>query len=112
MKIDDVVRIREVQIKVNGEEQTALAAYWMMDDVNCCRIGFLPCNLVKHSKRYQGKLAQITELLETSEFHENRCFSSRNGDACKATIINSPTPEKAKYAIAKLPLENPMIRSM
>ena len=42
LELDSVVHIRRVQIKVFGNEQTALAVYWVTDGVDQCRVGFLP----------------------------------------------------------------------
>lgn len=66
--LDFVVRFRSVQIVGDdGKEETALAAYWVTDGIDCCRVGFLPRHLVKHKKVYDGKAAQIVEFLALSE---------------------------------------------
>ena len=36
-----VVRIRHVQILVDGSEESALAVYWIADGIDRCRVGFL-----------------------------------------------------------------------
>jgi len=61
---DIVVRIRKVQVVVEGKEEPALAAYWVTKGINRCRVGFLPKHLVPRSKLYEGRLAQVTELYE------------------------------------------------
>ena len=43
-----LVRFRSIQIWCNGEEETALAVYWVMDGIDRCRVGFLPRHLLKH----------------------------------------------------------------
>ena len=48
LELDSVVHIWHVQIKVFGNEQTALAVYWVTDGVDQCRVGFLPKHLLKH----------------------------------------------------------------
>jgi hypothetical protein len=54
---DMVVRLRRIQLMVEGKEETAIAASWVTDGIDCCRIGFLPCHMVKHAARYDGALA-------------------------------------------------------
>ena len=61
LELDTVVRFRAEQIDVDGEEQTALAVYWVTDGIDRCRVGFLRRHLLKHKKDYDGKLAQIVE---------------------------------------------------
>ncbi len=60
---DVVVRLRKVQILVEGKEETAMAAVWINDSIDCCRIGFLPRHMVKHAARYDGAVAQVTPCL-------------------------------------------------
>ncbi len=38
---DMVVRLRKVQVLVEGREETAIACIWVMDGVDRCRVGFL-----------------------------------------------------------------------
>lgn len=47
---DVVVRLWKVQLMVEGRgEETAIAAVWVTDGMDCCRVGFLPCHMVKHA---------------------------------------------------------------
>jgi hypothetical protein len=73
---DVVVRLRKVQI-VNakeGMEETAIPANWVSDGIDCCCMGFLQRHLVKHSKHYDGALAQITEIYSAeSETRHTAC---------------------------------------
>jgi hypothetical protein len=90
MAKDVVVCLWKVQIQVEGREETAIAAYWVMDGINCCRIGFLPCHMVRQAAHYNGALAQVTRVfnmdptccdtVECSIFHKNK-------GCCLATII-------------------------
>jgi hypothetical protein len=48
---DVVVRLCKVQIVVDGCKETAIGAYWVSDGIDCCRVGFLPCHMVKHGVR-------------------------------------------------------------
>ncbi len=59
---DMVVRLWKVQIQVEGQEETAIAANWKMDGINCYHVGFLPRHMVKQAGRYGGALAQVTRV--------------------------------------------------
>ena len=54
---DMVVRLRRIQLMVEGKEETAIAVIWVTDGINRCRVDFLPCHMVKHAARYDGALA-------------------------------------------------------
>ena len=101
---DVVVRLRKVQVLVDGKEETAIAAYWITDGLERCRVGFLQRHMVMHVSRYDGALAQVTSVLgndnsydkgERKLFHHNRGF-------CYATIISaSPVVERVKMKVEK-----------
>jgi hypothetical protein len=63
MAEDVVVRLWKVQIQVEGQEETAIAAYWVTDGIDCCRVGFLPCHMARHAACHDGALAQVTHFL-------------------------------------------------
>ena len=87
---DVVVRIRKVQVEVDGHEELALAAYWVSDGIDRCRVGFLPRQLLKHHKQYNGKLAQIIEKYEEEDDSPTkRCLHHRNRGHCIAAIIDT-----------------------
>ena len=52
-----MVRLRKVQLIVDGKEETAIAAIWVTDGMDRCRVGFLQRHMVKHAARYDGALA-------------------------------------------------------
>lgn len=48
---DFVVRLQKVQIvSAKGMEESAIAAYWVSDGIDCCRVGYLQRHLIKHRK--------------------------------------------------------------
>ena len=99
LTLDTVVRIRSVQIEVEGKEEAALAVYWVTDGIDRCRVGFLPRHLIKHKQRYNGKLAQVVEVLALSDKKSDRERSHRNLGIARAAIINAtppPSMEKPK----------------
>ena len=60
LKEDVVVRLRKMQLMVEGKEEMVIAAIWVTDGVDRCRCGFVPRHMVKHAARYDGALTQIT----------------------------------------------------
>jgi hypothetical protein len=85
-----VVRLRKVQIVVDGREEMAIAAYWVNDGIDHSRVGFLPCHMVKHAMRYDGALTQVTRVFSNnpacSNSAECRKFHKNKG-CCLAAII-------------------------
>ena len=59
---DSVVRFRKVQVLIDGKEESVIAAFWVSDGVDRCRVGYLPKFHVTHWKSLEGALAQITEI--------------------------------------------------
>ncbi len=97
LTIDSLVRFKSVQVVINGKEQTAIAVYWVTDGVDRCRVGFLPRYTVKHKELYEGKLAQVIEFLEESNFPGDRAKSHRGRGVCRAAVVSySPTPERSR----------------
>ena len=54
---DVVMRLRRVQVVIGGKEVTAIAAVWVTNGMERCRVGFLQRHLVKRARRYDGALA-------------------------------------------------------
>ena len=55
---DMIVRLRKVQVLVDGCEETAIACIWVTDGVDRCRVGFLmhkwlcmPHGMTGHSRK-------------------------------------------------------------
>ncbi len=92
LKEDIVVRLRKIQLLVEGKEETAIATIWVTDGIDCCHIGFVPRHMVRHAARYDGALAQVTRVLssdpETCDSTERRLFFKNKG-YCRATIIST-----------------------
>jgi hypothetical protein len=49
-------------VLAEGREEMAIAAYWVTDGINCCRVGFLPCHMMRHAACYDGALSQVTRV--------------------------------------------------
>ncbi len=60
MAKDVVVCLWKVQIQVEGQEEMAIAAYWVMDGVYCCHVGFLQHHMVRQATCYDRALVQVT----------------------------------------------------
>jgi hypothetical protein len=101
---DMVVRLRKVQIQVEGREEMAIAAYWVTDGIDRCRVEFLLRHMVKQAGCYNGALAQVTHVFnadpaccDTAEhraFHKNQgCIrSAKQDDDYGASNIVLPCP--------------------
>ena len=94
-----MVRLRKVQVLVDGKEETAIAVYWITDGMERCRVGFLQRHMVKHAARYDGALAQVTSVLDKqSGSKEERKMCTHIYGFCYATIITS-LPEAVKVKV-------------
>ena len=92
--IEDVVLcLKKVQVLMNQQEQSAIAAFWVSDGIDCCRVGYLPKAYVKNWKQYDGALVQVVEVYSgdcdsptrSQKFH-------RNDGLAVAVIISSADP--------------------
>ncbi len=90
IKEDVVVRFRRVQVSYDGKEEAAIAAIWVTDGIDQCRVGFLGKHLVKHHHLYEGRLGQVTELYKNSESPAKRSKHHRNRGVALAAIIDTP----------------------
>ena len=92
-----VLRLRKVQVVVEGKEETAIAAYIVSDGVDGCRVGFLKRHIVKHWRKYEGVLIQVTEAFSrTSESPTKRRLYHHNIGCCVAAVISSPQVRQRK----------------
>jgi hypothetical protein len=94
--IDVVLRIRRVQVLVDGKETTALACHWVTDGVDQCRVGFLPKHCIRHSAIYEGKLLQVIEMYKDSDSPSKRKRCHKNKGSCLGVIIDSERREPQK----------------
>jgi hypothetical protein len=90
-----VVRLRKVQIMVEGREEMAIATVWINDGINRCHVGFLPRHMVAHANRYEGAVAQVIHIFSGDptfcDSTERRMFHKIRG-CCLAAIIVGPSP--------------------
>ena len=52
VKDDVLLRLRKVQVLIEGKEEPAIAAYHVMDGVDTCRVGFLKRHLINPWEPY------------------------------------------------------------
>ena len=92
LEADVVVRLRKIQLMVEGNEEMVITAIWVTDRIDCCRIGFVPCHMVQHAARYDGALAQVTHVFsdnpEICDTTERRMFFKNKG-YCRVAIIST-----------------------
>jgi hypothetical protein len=87
---DSVVRIRRVQIlNDSGQEEAALAVYWITDGIDRCRVGFLKRHLIKYWEEYEGRIAQVVEFYKDSASDTKRKKNHQNLGCCQAVIIDA-----------------------
>ena len=95
VELDVVLRVRRVGVDTDdGRHVNALAAYWVSDGIDRCRVGFLPKHLMKYSAEYDGKLLQVTELYKGHPSQTLRKKNERNRGVCLCALIDSPRPAK------------------
>ena len=87
LKLDSLVRFREVQIIVKGKEETALVVYWVTDGVDCCHVGFLPRHMVRYREAYDGQLAQVVEFLSELNIHDICARNHCGWGVCQAVLV-------------------------
>jgi hypothetical protein len=93
---DVVVRLRKVQVvNEKGKEETAIAANWVSDGIDRCRVGFLQRHLIKHSKHFDGVLAQITEIYSAACESPMKRKKYRHSKGCCIAAIISVLPESS-----------------
>ena len=99
---DVVVRLRKVQIQVGGKEETAVAAIWVNDGMDRCRVGFLQRHMVKHAARFDGALAQVTRVLSKNDGDTaERALFAKNKGSCYVTIITTLPMPKEEVKVKK-----------
>jgi hypothetical protein len=54
---------------VEGQEEMAIAAIWVTDRIDCCRVGFLHYHMVFHVARFDEALVQVTKVLSLDPGH-------------------------------------------
>ena len=88
VKPDVIVRLRKVQVIIQGKEESAIAAYWVTDGIDSCHVGFLPKHCVRHWMLYEGCLAQVTEMYKDNTSPHKRKQDYKNMGCCMATLIS------------------------
>ena len=87
---DSLVQFCQVHVLIDDVEETALAVYLVSEGIDRHRVGFLRRFLVKHKKKYDGRLAQITDILGSelespSDYHKYHC----NKGCCHAVLLET-----------------------
>jgi hypothetical protein len=88
---DVVVHLWKVQVVVDGREETAIAAVWVTNRINHCRVGFLKCHMVQHAMHFDGALVQVTCVFSSDpgSCDSAECrMNHHNRGCCLATIIS------------------------
>ena len=91
LKEDVVLHLHKMQMMVKGKEKAAIAAIWVMDEINLCRAGFIPCHMVRPTAQYNGTLAQVT------------CIFSGNPETCNLVECHLSSKNKRFYLTSIIP---------
>ena len=67
----------------------AIAAFWVTDGIDRYLVGFMPRHYIPHKKAYDGKLAQVVELLGASDSPTQRRRSKKNHGMCRLALIKA-----------------------
>ena len=87
---DSLVRFPQVQVLIDDVEETALAVYLVFEGIDRYQVGFLRRFLVKHKKKYDGRLAQITDILGVeSESPSDHHKYHHNKGCCHAVLLET-----------------------
>lgn len=70
-------------------KETAVAACWVTDGIDHCRVGFLPQHCVCQANVYDGHLVQVVSMLSQSENASERKKLRYNQNACYASITDT-----------------------
>ena len=96
---DTLLRLRKEQILVDGQEETAIACYWVTDGIDRCRVGFLKRHMVKHAWRFDGALVQVTKVFSAdprvSDTAERKMHHQNHGCAL-GTVVSAVDEIKEK----------------
>uniref|UniRef100_A0A6U3BKK2 Uncharacterized protein n=1 Tax=Entomoneis paludosa TaxID=265537 RepID=A0A6U3BKK2_9STRA len=102
---DSLVRLKKVSIPSKGGAlETAIAVYLVSEGLDTCRVGFLGRHCAPNASRYDGRLAQVTEVfsqndpspIKRKKFHHNKGFCVAKFIECtfeQETTPPSPQPE-------------------
>jgi uracil-DNA glycosylase len=69
-----------------GEEEPAIAAYWISNGYPSCRVGFLPKELIPRSGMFHNRIGCLLENFHTSENGDIKSISRRNLGVWKAEV--------------------------
>ena len=90
--VDSLVQFCQVQVLVDHVEETALAVYLISEGIDRYWVGFLRRFLVKHKKKYDGQLAQITDILgsELESPSDHHKYHHNKGCCCAVLLETVP----------------------
>jgi hypothetical protein len=91
VKEDTLLGLRKEQILVDGQEETAIACYWVTDGIDRCRVGFLKRHMVKRALRFNGALVQVSKVFSAdphvSDTAEREMHHQNHGCALGTVVL-------------------------
>ena len=83
--IDVVLRLRSVQVRVDNVEKPAIAANWVTDGIDRCRVGFLKAKYAEKEgsrEEYDGRLVQVVSICDKNSESLEDCAAVRKFYGC------------------------------
>jgi hypothetical protein len=78
--LDVVLRLRSVQVNIDGVERPAVAAYWVTDGIDRCRVGFNKAELTEtrsSREEYDGRLVKVVAICGKNSESSEDCAAAR-----------------------------------
>ena len=95
---------------MNQQDQSVIAAFWVLDGIDCCCIGYLPKAYVKNWKQYDGALVQVVEVYsgdsdsptKHQKLHRNYGLAVAVYHLFCRTMLSSHKEAKNKHSYIKI----------
>ena len=89
LSVGDMVCFHVIKLVVAGAEEDGIEVRRFEDGVETCRVGFLQHCYVKHSARYDGKVAKVKEIWSVDDDSATkRQMVHRNMGCCLAGVMS------------------------
>ncbi len=88
---DTLLRLRRMQIEVDGHEETAIGCFWVTGGIDHCCVGFLKRHMLKHTWHFDDALVQVMKVFSADPRICNsaqRKMHYHNHGCALATIVS------------------------
>jgi hypothetical protein len=90
LDVGDICRLVRTQVRINSEEEDAIALVKLVDGTEACTVGFVPRAMLKNKLvlRNVEKEVQVMEIYEHSENSTKRRMATRNHGMASVCPLN------------------------